>query len=275
LADLGISGFQSRQWQTMSLLTEVEFEDRISEIREAGRELTTKALVDYARLLLRERVELEARRTGTSTVNVPAQDDTIRLLRGDFRRVLVPPVVEPDSVDLILTAAPNKRKDLSLYNDLGEFAATVLKPGKLLAVYAGTYHLAEIMRRLSRYLDYVWICAVARADQTQVISRRIKTGWTPVLLFSKGEYRPEPGTEWLQDRIDLASSANQNHDRKPVDESEYLIKALTHQGSLIVDPFLGSGATGVACKQLNRRFVGCDADRRAVEMTMARLNGLD
>ncbi len=163
-------------------------------------------------------------------------------------------------MDLILTTAPNKRKAPSLYNDLGKFAATVLKPGKLLAVYASTYHLAEIMRRVSRYLDYTWTCAAAQDHNTQVINRRIKSAWTPVLLFSKGEYRPEPGTEWLPDRLDSSTGDNGSQDSPNV--AAHLIRALTNESGLVVDPFLGSGTTAVACKQLNRRFIGCDVDRR-------------
>ncbi len=276
LADLGITRYQSRQWQMMSTLTEEDFEDRVTEIKEAGRELTTKTIVDHARLLQRERVMRENRRTSPTKLREPDHGNGITILRGDFRRVLVPPVLEPDSVDLILTAAPNKRKDLSLYNDLGKFAATVLKPGRLLAVYASTYHLAEVMRRLSRHLDYVWTVAVVKAHGTQVISRRIKSEWTPILLFSKGDYRPEPGTEWLQDRMESCTRGEGKHDREqPVEEALLLVKALTHQGSLVVDPLLGSGTTGVACKQLNRRVVGCDVDRKAVEMAVARLDGSD
>ena len=47
------------------------------------------------------------------------------------------------------------------------------------------------------------------------------------------------------------------------------------QRGLVVDPILSSGTTAVACHKLNRRFVGCDVDRRAVDIAMARLGGLD
>ncbi len=145
------------------------------EIRGSGKELTTNAIVNHARFLQQEKVREEQRQTGKCNVRQMCQKDRIKIVHDDFRRVLVPPVVEPDSVDLILTAAPNKRKDLSLYSDLGKFAATVLKPGKLQAVYAGNYHLAEAMRRLTRHLDYTWTISAAQAHGTQVIDRRIKT----------------------------------------------------------------------------------------------------
>ncbi len=89
-------------------------------------------------------------------------------------------------------------------------------------------------------------------------------------MFSKGDYRPERG-KWLQDHIDTASRAKVCDREQPATESEYLVKALTHERGLVVDPFLGSGTTGVACKRLDRRFVGCDVDRKAVEISLGRL----
>ncbi len=47
------------------------------------------------------------------------------------------------------------------------------------------------------------------------------------------------------------------------------------QGVLVLDPLRWSGITGVACKQINRRFVGCDVDRGAVEIANARLQELN
>ena len=43
---------------------------------------------------------------------------------------------------------------------------------------------------------------------------------------------------------------------------------------LIFDPFLGSGTTGVACKQLGRDFIGCDISEEYVEIAVDRLNGI-
>ena len=51
----------------------------------------------------------------------------------------------------------------------------------------------------------------------------------------------------------------------------YVIENLSYENDLVVDPFLGSGISAVAAKRLNRRFVGCDVDRNAVNTTLARL----
>lgn len=43
---------------------------------------------------------------------------------------------------------------------------------------------------------------------------------------------------------------------------------------IIIDPFLGSGTTAVACKELNRDFIGCEIDEKYYEIACNRLKGL-
>lgn len=48
--------------------------------------------------------------------------------------------------------------------------------------------------------------------------------------------------------------------QKPVDLMEYLLKTYTNQGETVLDFTMGSGTTGVACKNLNRKFIGIEMD---------------
>jgi DNA modification methylase len=47
---------------------------------------------------------------------------------------------------------------------------------------------------------------------------------------------------------------------KPVDLMVYLIEKLTNTGGLVLDSFMGSGTTGVACLQTGRQFIGVEID---------------
>ena len=43
---------------------------------------------------------------------------------------------------------------------------------------------------------------------------------------------------------------------------EYIIKMLTDEGDLVIDPFIGSGTTGRVAERLNRRWIGFEIDKR-------------
>lgn len=59
--------------------------------------------------------------------------------------------------------------------------------------------------------------------------------------------------------------------QKPVLLLKQIIKIVTDEGDLVVDPFCGSGTTCVAAKSMNRDFIGIDASKDAVELTNQRL----
>lgn len=48
--------------------------------------------------------------------------------------------------------------------------------------------------------------------------------------------------------------------QKPVELMEYLIKTYTNESEIVLDFTMGSGSTGVACKNLNRKFIGIELD---------------
>lgn len=61
--------------------------------------------------------------------------------------------------------------------------------------------------------------------------------------------------------------------QKPVTLCEYLIKTYTNEGDLVLDNCMGSGTTGVACKHLNRNFIGIELNRNYFEIAKKRIEG--
>ena len=59
--------------------------------------------------------------------------------------------------------------------------------------------------------------------------------------------------------------------QKPVALMEYLVKTYTHEGDTVLDPFMGSGTTGVACQRTGRHFIGCDIAPEYVALANHRL----
>ena len=52
---------------------------------------------------------------------------------------------------------------------------------------------------------------------------------------------------------------------------ERCVLASSNEGDVVADYYLGSGTTAVVCKELNRNFIGCDINPKAIEITNARL----
>ncbi len=60
---------------------------------------------------------------------------------------------------------------------------------------------------------------------------------------------------------------------KPVMLISHLVKLLTKEGQVVLDPFMGSGTTGVACKNTNRNFIGIELDETYFKIAKERING--
>ena len=63
--------------------------------------------------------------------------------------------------------------------------------------------------------------------------------------------------------------------QKPVELCEYLIKTYTNENETVLDNCLGSGTTGIACKNLNRNFIGIELDKNYFEIAKNRIEGVE
>jgi site-specific DNA-methyltransferase (adenine-specific) len=59
--------------------------------------------------------------------------------------------------------------------------------------------------------------------------------------------------------------------QKPVELMSYIIKTYTNKHEIVLDCTMGSGTTGVACAELNRRFIGIDTDEKWYNSSVTRL----
>lgn len=73
-------------------------------------------------------------------------------------------------------------------------------------------------------------------------------------------------------KINKVDKARFNHPTcKPVDLMEKFVINHSSENQTILDPFMGSGSTGVAAKNLNRRFVGIELDQNYFEIAKSRI----
>ncbi|MDE0040688.1 MAG: site-specific DNA-methyltransferase [Candidatus Poribacteria bacterium] len=72
--------------------------------------------------------------------------------------------------------------------------------------------------------------------------------------------------------IDFRADENRLHEaQKPIALMEYLIRLTTIENQVVLDPFIGSGTTAIACHNLNRRFIGFEINASFYEGAIQRL----
>ncbi|NJO64137.1 MAG: site-specific DNA-methyltransferase [Richelia sp. RM2_1_2] len=57
----------------------------------------------------------------------------------------------------------------------------------------------------------------------------------------------------------------------PIALAEWMIKLVSREGDTIIDPFMGSGTVGIACINLNRKFIGIDNNENYINTSIKRL----
>lgn len=59
--------------------------------------------------------------------------------------------------------------------------------------------------------------------------------------------------------------------QKPIGLLNHFIEILTNEGDIVLDPFMGSGTTGVSCKKLNRKFLGIELNEGYFNLSKKRI----
>ena len=70
--------------------------------------------------------------------------------------------------------------------------------------------------------------------------------------------------------LEIKSTSGKHSTEKPVALMEWILSYYSKEGDIILDPTMGSGSTGVACKNLNRKFIGIELDQEIFEVAKGR-----
>ena len=85
----------------------------------------------------------------------------------------------------------------------------------------------------------------------------------------------DPTTSHPTTVLDFKTPSKSVHKtQKPVDLCEWLIKSYSNEGDLVMDFCMGSGTTGVACKNTGRSFIGVEKDPEMFKVAEERLRAL-
>jgi hypothetical protein len=206
----------------------------------------------------------------------------IALRIGDCEEALAS--VADGSVDLVFCDPLYTKKAVynqELYKKCGRLCQRLLKPDGLALVYMSGMFLDQTVVDMREHLDYLWTLALMhRGPRADVKAVGVRNYWKPIMVWR--QHGSKRKLNWIGDVVDKGEIDNGEAPHKwhhpyeqGVAEASHLIERLTQPGELVVDPFLGSGSTALACFHLGRRFVGVDLKEGCVATCQERLMHAD
>jgi DNA modification methylase len=183
--------------------------------------------------------------------------------------------LEDKSIDYIVTDPPyNVGKDnwdysiLDLLDACAKECSRVLKDEGIMYWFVPTRHLMKFGFLISQYLPYRW-SFVWNTPNNMLTGDIGFSKYTLILIFSKAKSIHRN----MQDLKSINWKPNNSGHPTPKPEVliRYIISKISNEDDIILDPFMGSGTTAVACKQLNRNFIGFETKQEYVNIANERL----
>ena len=82
-----------------------------------------------------------------------------------------------------------------------------------------------------------------------------------ICAFTKGKPRPLPHRRFYNTWKGCKPQGGEHPTKKPLELIKYLVETVPING-MVLDPFMGSGTTGVACAELGRQFIGIELNEK-------------
>jgi DNA modification methylase len=113
-----------------------------------------------------------------------------------------------------------------------------------------------------------WVCAWMKPNQNSASALNGWNVWEPILVY--GKHRKPVGHDAWTIPIALQDDTGDHPCPKPLTLYRRLIEAFTTPTDIVLDPFVGSGTTLVAAKDLGRRAIGIEIAERYCEIAAQR-----
>ena len=230
-----------------------------------------------------------------------------KLYKGDCLEIMR--VIPDKNVDMILCDLPygttrNKWDSIIPLEELWEQYERIIKDNGVIALFAQTPFDKVLGSSNLKLLRYEWIWKKTKATGHLNAKKMPLKEHENILIFYKnlprynaqglikkdiptirkgrnnGSNYGESSKDAIQEYenypksvLEFASVGKTVHPtQKPVALLEYLIKTYTNEGELVLDNCMGSGSTGVACLNTNRKFMGIELDENYYNIACNRIN---
>lgn len=209
--------------------------------------------------------------------------------------------IKDNSIDLIITDPPYKNTSRGCSGTMGGYWKSEKAKKGIIFDY-NSISCKEYLPEFYRILKDKTICYVMcnNINLLEIISTGINCGfhfvkcliWEKgnkicgryymncfeyIILFRKGGDKPinKCGTPDILKipvkKLKDINGKNLHDTEKPVELMEILIENSSQENEIVLDPFMGIGGVGVACKNLNRKFIGVEIDNRYYEIAKDRI----
>ena len=177
-----------------------------------------------------------------------------------------------NSVDLVFTDPPYGKDTISLYADVAPLINRVLKPGGYAFVYASDYWFPLCFNPFQEHMDYFYLFHLRGLKQTlkRAFPKKLMVCEKTLMCFVKKDFPPRDH-EWCFNALDSELQRGKHKWQQSTDQAKYILEKFTQPGDTVLDPFLGSGTTLVACKELGRVGIGFENDPECEEIINERL----
>jgi len=195
----------------------------------------------------------------------------VTLRCGDFREI--GQEIESESVDLLFTDPLYSKDKLHLWNDLGQLAQRVLKPGGVLLSYSGNLYLPQVYESLGKYLQYFWTFAIRHSGGHQTVyAVNVTQMWKPLVAF----FKPPFTKAWspFPDMVSGGQSKEFYEFEQPESEAYYFLEHMCPKNGTMLDPMMGSASGIVAAMSLGLNALGIDIDTTAYATAKQRVEHL-
>jgi site-specific DNA-methyltransferase (adenine-specific) len=238
------------------------------------------------------------------------EDFMVNLMLGDCLERMKE--IPDGSVDMILADPPYgttacKWDSVIPFEPMWEQLKRIIKPNGAIVMTASQPFTTTLISSNMKMFKYCWVWDKKKGGNIQVLKWQPYKVHEDVVVFSSGPVKYYPIKTKQKERIGKTYSAgeangipnygdlrtyNDKHPKsiievsnasqrgkvhptqKPVELMEYLIKTYTQEGETVLDFVMGSGTTGVAAKNLNRKFIGIEKDETYFRIAQDRINAI-
>ncbi len=156
----------------------------------------------------------------------------------------------------------------------------ILKDKTILYIMCNNVNLFEMLKE-GQGAGFNFVKALIWQKGNKICGRYYMGCYEYILLFRKGGDRPinNCGTPDILNvpikKLKDENGKNLHDTEKPVELMKILIENSSNENEIVLDPFMGIGTTGVACKKLNRNFIGYEIDEKYFNIAKERIENTE